>query len=409
VIEDGRSVAGASLTSLGSASPGELGAPLGAGFVAAPTSRYVVHYLSQVPFGEHEVELTIKVDGVGIVDLDYAAPKAAPALIANRPKPKSFWTSSVGLVAIASVVALLVALALVILMIPRRRRSALRRRVGEFTASLPHPEELRTQHGPSALAGLERVLARMGWWPRFKENVGIARMRRSAVELVAITATVTVAVSVLIGSTVGAPALSFVLFPLGPLALQSIVRHRVRKQRELFGDQLAPMLEEVGSAMRAGHGLVSGLTAAVHSAAEPSRTEWGRVLADEQLGVPLDAAMNPLARRMASTEVEQVALVAALHHRTGGNMAEVLDRVADGVRERAELRRELHALTAQARLSRWVVSLLPPAVLGVVEIVNPDYLRPLFKTTGGMVMLAVAVGMLILGSLVMRKMTEIEV
>jgi tight adherence protein B len=259
------------------------------------------------------------------------------------------------------------------------------------------------------LAWLDRILARLSWWPAFRENVDIARLDRSAAELVAIDAMATVAGGFVLGRVTGSPVLFLLALPLGPLALHSIVRHRVRKQRTLFADQLPALLQELGSAMRAGHGFVSALTATARGADEPSRSEWASVLADEQLGLPLETAMRPLAKRMKSTDVEQVALVAGLHQRTGGNMAEVLDRVADGVRERGELRRELLALTAQARLSRWVVTALPPVVCGVVEIINPDYLRPLLNTSTGMILLAVGAGFLVIGSLVMRAITEIEV
>jgi tight adherence protein B len=84
---------------------------------------------------------------------------------------------------------------------------------------------------------------------------------------------------------------------------------------------------------------------------------------------------------MDCSDIEQVALVAALQSRSGGNMADVLERVADGVRERADLRRELHSLTAQARLSRWIVTGLPVALVLILELLRPAYLRPLFQTT----------------------------
>ena len=89
-------------------------------------------------------------------------------------------------------------------------------------------------------------------------------------------------------------------------------------------------------------------------------------------------------------------------------MAEILDRLADAVRERAELRRELRALTAQARLSRWVVTALPPLILLVVAVANKSYLKPLFNTTGGAVLMVVATAMVITGSLVMRAIADIE-
>jgi tight adherence protein B len=112
---------------------------------------------------------------------------------------------------------------------------------------------------------------------------------------------------------------------------------------------------------------------------------------------------------MKSDDIGQVALVAALHKRTGGNMAEVLERVADSVRERAELRRELHALTAQARISRFIVTALPPVVAGAIGLLNPNYIRPLFDTGTGMTLVFLALVMLIVASVIMRAITNIKV
>jgi tight adherence protein B len=132
------------------------------------------------------------------------------------------------------------------------------------------------------------------------------------------------------------------------------------------------------------------------------------VIADEQLGVPLDEAMQPMAARMDSDDIKQVALVAALHHRTGGNMAEVLERVADSVRERADLRRELRALTAQARLSRYIVTALPPLVACAIALIDPGYLRPLFHTTAGVILILISLAMLATASRIMRTITNVE-
>jgi tight adherence protein B len=253
------------------------------------------------------------------------------------------------------------------------------------------------------------MLERTRWWEQFKEDVDIARIDHAPVELVGFTALASIGSAVVLGLAFGSPAPSFLALLLGLLALWAFVKRQLRKQRELFAEQLPTHLQELASAMRAGHSLVSGLTSMARSAPEPSRGEWARVLADEQLGRPLDEAMRPLGRRMASDDIGQVALVAALHQRTGGNMAEVLERVADSVRERGELRRELKALTAQARLSRYVVTGLPPAVAGAIALLNPNYIRPLFDTTTGLTLLFVAVGLLIGASLVMRAITNIKV
>src|SRR2546421_328345 len=106
------------------------------------------------------------------------------------------------------------------------------------------------------------------------------------------------------------------------------------------------------------------------------------------------------------------------HSVAGGSAATPVRRSApvapgadwlDAARERSELRRELRALTAQARMSRWIVTLLPPAVLGILLLVRPSYLHPLFHSTGGIIALLLATSLVVLGSLVMRMLVPAEV
>jgi tight adherence protein B len=132
-------------------------------------------------------------------------------------------------------------------------------------------------------------------------------------------------------------------------------------------------------------------------------------VADEQLGVPLEEALGVVARRMASVDLDQVALVSALQRETGGNTAEVLDRVAENVRGRFELRRLVQTLTAQGRMSRWIVSFLPVGLLGLLTLINPEYMAPLYTHAFGRVLLVVAALMVIAGSLVIKRIVTIKV
>jgi tight adherence protein B len=161
--------------------------------------------------------------------------------------------------------------------------------------------------------------------------------------------------------------------------------------------------------MRAGHSLVGALSVVVGDAPEPSKTEFHRVIADEQLGVPLDAALDRVAERMRNRDLEQVALVASVQSETGGNAAEVLDRVTETIRERQELRRLVRTLTAQGRLARWIVSLLPILLLIAIAVISPGYMHPMFTHTSGLVALTVGVFMIVTGSLVIGKLVDIEV
>lgn len=377
---------------------------------AGLTSAYVVHYRSLAPLG-HRITVSVSVDGVPqAATLAYTSPPPSTPATHAHATPTSFWVSTLALALFTSTAAVLVGLALLIFLLPRLQRGGLRQRVGEFTASeaalAPETPAITTSR---PLLALERLLERTSWWAQFKANVEIAGIDRTAVELVALDALGTIVAAVLLGVALGTVVVSILVLLLGPLALRSIVKKRLHKQRELFADQLPTHLQELASTMRAGHSLVAGITSMARAAPEPSHSEWARVVADEQLGMPLEDAMRPLAERMDSEDIGQVGLVAALHHRTGGNMSEVLERVADSVRERGELRREMQALTAQARLSRYIVTALPPGVVLVVALINPSYVWPLFHTSTGVLLLFIATSLVIGGSLIMRAITNIKV
>jgi tight adherence protein B len=188
-----------------------------------------------------------------------------------------------------------------------------------------------------------------------------------------------------------------------------LINRKLERRRKQFAEQLPDNLQVLASALRAGHSFVGALSVVVDDAAEPSRSEFRRIVADEQLGVPLEDAIRAVVRRMDNTDFEQVALVAALQRRTGGSMAEVLERVTDTIRERFELRRMVRTLTAQGRMSRWIVSALPVALLAAITALNPGYTQPLFTTTAGRLALGFAAVMVVTGSYVIKRIVDIKV
>ena len=165
----------------------------------------------------------------------------------------------------------------------------------------------------------------------------------------------------------------------------------------------------VASALRAGHSLVGALTVTVDASSEPSRSELGRALADEQLGVPLDDALRVVAKRMDNRDLIQVAMVAMLQREAGTNAAEVLEQVAENVRDQMELKRLVRTLTAQGRMARWIVSFLPLFLFVALFLINRSYLAPLWETNGGIAAMIVAGVMIVAGSFVIKRIVEIEV
>jgi tight adherence protein B len=284
-----------------------------------------------------------------------------------------------------------------------------RRRLSEFV-SVDEPEAGRRASASltdSVLTSAERSLERTRWWAQFKEELEIAEIRMPAVQIVVLTVIGTIAFAWFVSVVTGSAA--FALFALGiPLLVRTYVKQQLARKRKAFGEQLPQNLQMLSSALRAGHSFVGGLSVVVEDAEEPSRREFRRVIADEQLGVPLEDALETVVRRMASDDLQQVALVAALHRETGGNTAEVLDRVNEVVRSRIELRQRVRTLTAQGRLSRWIVTFLPVSLALILSTLNPGYMSPLFTHTVGRALLVLAAIMVVAGSLAIKKIVEIE-
>ena len=194
-----------------------------------------------------------------------------------------------------------------------------------------------------------------------------------------------------------------------PFGVRSLLKRKLAKQRKLFSEQLPDNLQVLSSALRAGHSFIGALSVVVNDAPDPARSEFQRVVADEQLGVPIDEALRVVVQRMDSRELEQVALVGALQRETGGNTAEVLDRVTDTIRERFELRRTVSTLTAQGRMSRWVLTFLPVGLLLIISVINPGYMHVMYQSTVGRVLLLMASISIVCGSLVIKRIVNIKV
>jgi len=323
---------------------------------------------------------------------------------------QAFWASTLAQALVVVACALVVGVAVAVVLFRRSRRGTVQERVGAFVSSTIETDEVTTEAEPTSglLGRTERSLEREPWWEDFKETLDIARIERPAIEVVYLTAAFTLAGAILLTAIAGTPIAGLAALVIVPLLARAFIKKRLAHQRVLFSDQLPAHLQELAAAMRAGHSMVSGIGVMADGANEPTQGEFQRVMADEQLGMSLDEALRNVAVRMNAQDMEQVSLVAELNRQTGGNMAEVLDRVAEAVRERAELNRELRTLTAQARGSRWIVTLIPPVLLGAIELLNPRYGNALFQTTTGNILLVLAVGLIVAGSLVMGRIVRIE-
>ncbi|MGH3019206.1 MAG: type II secretion system F family protein [Gaiellaceae bacterium] len=373
-------------------------------------SEYLVRYRSASK-PDSDVHVAVRVSGLdGVATSVYTSPPldATPNPPYHHSLAERFWRSPAGMLAVAAACALLTGLVLAALLRPRRR--TLRRRMAEFV-SLPVPTQKADENAGRTelvLAQAEKSFERTRWWSRFKEELELGKVTIAPIQIVAWTVIGAALAAWLLFALLGTPLV--VPLALGvPLVVRSQVKRRVERQRRLFADQLPDNLQVLASALRAGHSLVGALSVVVEDCPEPSREEFRRVIADEQLGVSLEEAFGVVAQRMSNRDLDQVALVAALQQETGGNTAEVLDRVSDTIRERFELRRLVKTLTTQGRMSRWVVSFLPVGLLVLITAINPAYMAPLYTHPLGRVLLLVAGLMVVAGSLVIKRIVDIKV
>jgi tight adherence protein B len=379
---------------------GELGSRL--------ASEYLIHYTSDAR-PNRKVFVSVAVEGYpGVVTAGYSTPNvsttAQPPF--NRSEFETFIRSTVGMVSTAVLAALLLALALHFLIRPRP--GGVRSRLAEFI-SLPlrSPERPADEQKEALFDRAEQSFEGTQWWGRFKQDLEIGRINISPARILFWTIAATLLAAYLL-YLLGGPLVGLLGFSL-PFIVRAAIKQRANRQRQLFAEQLPDNLQVLASALRAGHSLVGALSVVVDDSPEPSKSEFKRVIADEQLGVPLEDAIEVVAARMQSKDLSQVGLVAALQHETGGNTAEVLDRVADTVRERFELRRLVRTLTAQGRMSRWILTSLPVFLLLVITFLNPDYIDPLYSKGAGRAVLVGAGLMVVAGSLVIRKIIDIKV
>lgn len=335
------------------------------------------------------------------------APPGSPAQATAVPAATGFWASSLAAPLIAGLVGVLIAIA-VALALRRPQRRTVRSRIGSFTPLAEEQSEAGLRAPEHTRGGPLRALQRGSWWPPFVEAVEISRNRHTPTQLVARAAIVGVVAGVLLGVGTGIPALGLIPVLAWPFVLRSMVNRAVAKQRAKFADGLPTYLQDLASAIRVGRSFVGALSAVAESADEPTRGELERAITNEALGRPLEECLDAVAHRMASVDMDQVALIAGLNRRSGSNVAESLDRVAEGARERADMRREMKALTAQAKMSSLVLTAMPGVLLVGLSVISPQYAHPLFHTTLGIVAVVMGALMCAGGWKVMKKITDVD-
>jgi tight adherence protein B len=255
---------------------------------------------------------------------------------------------------------------------------------------------------------VDYVLRRRGWNPFPAASLELAGIRTPQATIV----TTIVAGSFLfflIGYLFGGVGFGAMAGFIVLLFSRTYVNARRRKRREAFADQLVGTLEVICSALRAGHSFPSALDSVAADAQAPTDEEFARVVNAGRLGRDLVEAMHETARRMENEDFSWVADGVAIQRDTGGNLGEVLDRVGQTIRERNELQKKVRAISAEGRMSGWVMMAVPPVVGIYLTTMNPKIFKDAFLSSTGILILAGCFVLYLVGFFWIRQIVKVTV
>ena len=223
----------------------------------------------------------------------------------------------------------------------------------------------------------------------------------------------TVGASVAFGTTAlfvtNYPVVALVAAVVGGTLPYLYVRRKRTKRQNAFLEAFAEGIELLSRALRAGHAFSTGLQMVADEANEPVASEFRTVFEEHKFGLPLDEALYGLIDRMDIPDVHIFVTAVLIQREVGGNLAEVLDTLAETIRERFQIRRQIRVHTAQGRLTGYVLVALPIVMVFLVTALNRDYLAILWEEPIGRLLVAVAALLQIVGFFVIRRIVHIEV
>ena len=196
---------------------------------------------------------------------------------------------------------------------------------------------------------------------------------------------------------------------IGWLGMHAVLSLRIGRRRAAFGEQLPDVLQLIAGSLQSGFSLPQAVDAVVREGTQPAAEEFSRALAEARIGADLEDALNRIADRMDSTDLRWTVMAIRIQREVGGNLAEVLRTTVGTMRERAFLRRQVKALSAEGRLSAYILVALPVVIGGWFFYSDPTYMRPLYTTLIGLVMLVGSAVLVVVGAFWMRRLIKIEV
>ena len=319
----------------------------------------------------------------------------------------------------ALMAAAVIAFALALLLISGDHRSRLEKRLAGYGLEDAGPDPLAPgPHGEQHLAETRLMQEMVGFTGRLAQRVGILNRVEDKLEQADLPLRPPEAVFfysagvgvVFLGSLLlASPPVALVMTFLAAIGPGAWLEFRRRRRLRKFETQLPDVLNLLAGSMRAGFSFSQGLEAVADEASEPSKRELQRAFAESRLGRPIEDALEDSANRMHSIDLMWAVMAIRIQREVGGNLAELLDTVSRTMTERERLKAEILSLTAEGRLSAWILGIFPPAFGVILFLIQPDYMNLLFDDSLGIVAVGTSAVMAGFGFLWLRRIMAIEV
>src|ERR1700726_2487453 len=244
--------------------------------------------------------------------------------------------------------------------------------------------------------------------PTISEDLARAGLNIKAAEYLLIRIG-TVALGALIGLfrfgiSVGPIILAAVAFVIPPL----VVNYLQRRRQKLFNEQLGGMLQLLSNSLKTGYAIDRAIETVATKSQPPVSTEFERVATEITLGTSVEDSLSALLLRINSSDLEFIVTAILLHTRVGGNLAEVLDNISDTLRDRVQTKRDMSVLTAQSRASASIITGLPILLALGLYIFVPGYFAPMTSTVVGYILLGIAALLILIGNVLINRMTSLQ-
>lgn len=258
-----------------------------------------------------------------------------------------------------------------------------------------------------SLGGINFVNANVA--QKWTADLARAGLTLNAKEYLTLRLTASLLLGALVVMLVPFPIVGIAVAPIGFVVVGFWVKRRIHSRMRKLESQLAELLQMLASGLRAGFGLVQAMEQAAEQLPAPISVELRRTMRDMAMGASVEQALGALNDRVGSPDFDIVVTAILIQRSVGGNLAEILDNVAHTMRERERIRGEIRALTAQQRMTGFVIGGIPVALLLAFNLLSPEFASLLFTEPLGRMMLGVAAVLEVLGFWVISRIVNIEV